>query len=86
MFDQDVSNPYGLVRDGFENIIGGVRGNVARFLEAERMLKKLVGVMEEFDQQVGTVDESVTKEKLEAIVKEMRIYCSEKLPGFFRDT
>ena len=85
MFDQDVSNPYGLVRDGFENIIGGVRGNVARFLEAERMLKKLVGVMEEFDQQVGTVDESVTKEKLEAIVKEMRIYCSEKLPGFFRD-
>jgi Ran GTPase-activating protein (RanGAP) involved in mRNA processing and transport len=139
MWDRDPPNPYRLVRDGFENKIGGDRGRLAKFLETHRMLTMVLGVMsasglkwantgatqpaegrilensklaealarkteftaQEWESfgikylsedayiqsggsylkpQVGAAsDDSVKKQQLEAIVKEMRDVCSEQL-------
>jgi len=76
MWDRYPRQPYGLVRDEIQNKIGGERGDLACFLEVFRLLERLVAVME------GSEEDRV--KRIEAIVQEMRDYCSTDLPRLSR--
>jgi len=75
MWDKDPRSPDGFIEQNFNSRIGGAKGRLAWFLEVHEMLKQVKGVMMD-----AATDESTKTKQLQAIVKEIRDFCSHDLP------